>query len=532
MFRGIKLLKRYYSLAGIAPSLLIFQFILILIPALLSLLSPAFLANIISSLTVYDFSKAIYILSLDFIVIIISALLYLFYHLITRKINRTLYIKFNDYLYENIKKNKKIKNINLPIITNVAVCIKFNKNFLFKLCFLIKAIFTLILIAFYNYIISIGLIIISFVSYLFLRISDKKIQNNTKELTNIEQQTLELFNSIHKGGEIEENYNLNTILKNKYFGFVEKQIKTNNKISFLYSINNNFISLILKAGVFVATIYLINQIKATTLTLSLYLILTPYLTSSAQNLISFFDLFSEFGNIENILDEFESLEFKDDNITNTKIQSFSNYNFYLYHIFFNYKNASLKDINLDIKFGKSILIYSKDKSSLLAMSKIFERNNEFEKGSIFIDDKNAADLQIEEYRKITAISNANPFFYNLSIIENLLMVCSNKKFIIKSLKDFKLFKEIQLFKDKENTIINDSMNKDFLFLLDLLRSYLSGAKLICVNQIPSDCDSNFYIKLSSIIQFLKNKCSLVLLSNKKLNLPVDKILTIENEILK
>ena len=39
------------------------------------------------------------------ILVIISALLYLFYHLITRKINRTLYIKFNDYLYENIKKN-------------------------------------------------------------------------------------------------------------------------------------------------------------------------------------------------------------------------------------------------------------------------------------------------------------------------------------------------------------------------------------------------------------------------------------------
>ena len=291
MFRGFNLIKRYYSLAGVKSSILSLQFIFLLIPALLSILSPILLSNIISSLTVFDFSRAIYFLSLDFLIIISSAIIYFLYHIVSRKINKKLFYNFNDYIYENIKKNKNIRNITLPTITNISVCINFNKEFLYKLCFLIKSIIMLLIIFYYNYIISLCIIFVSIISYLLLKITNKKIQNSTKHLASIEQKSVDLFNSIHKGSDIEENYNLNVVLKNKYFSIVEDQINTHNKISLFYSINSNFISLILKITVFIATIFLIGQIKNTFLTLSLYLILTPYLTSSAQNLISIFDHF-------------------------------------------------------------------------------------------------------------------------------------------------------------------------------------------------------------------------------------------------
>lgn len=531
MFRGFRLLKRYYNLANIKTSLLIVQFLFLLTPALLSILSPILLAEIISALTVYDFSKAIFFISFDFSIVIISSTLYFLYHIISRKINKALFYNFNDYLYENIKKNKNIKTINMPTLSNVSTCIEFNKNFLYKLCFLIKAIFTLAIIFYYHYIISLIIIIVSFISYLLLRITDKSLQMNTKHLSSIQQKSLDLFNNIHKGGDVEENYNLNIIIKNKYFRLVEDQIRTNNKISFLYSINNNFIALILKITVFIATIHLVGLIKSTFLTLSLYLILTPYLTSSAQNLISFFELFTEFGNIENILNEFESLSFKEEPQNNENLY-FEDYNFSLYHVYS--KNSILKDININVLFGEQVIIKSKDKSELHLLTKIINRSENISEGSIFIDNKNSSDIPIQIYRKIVSSTNDIPFFYNISLIENLIMVCSNKTYIKKIIDYFGLKSIIQKLQQKENTIIDDNFDKNLLFLLGILRSYLAGAKIICLEKVPNDLNENYQLIFNNILDFLKTKCSMIIFcqSPSQSFFKPDKLYTFFNGTLK
>lgn len=531
MFRGFKLIKRYYDLAGVKTSLLLFQFIFLLIPALLSILTPVLLSNVISSLTVYDFSKASYFVILDFIIIIISSIIYFLYHIISRKINKTLYINFNDYLYENIKRNKNIKIINLPTITNISVCIEFNKNFLYKMCFLIKSIVTLGIILYYNYLICLIIIVVSFISYLFFRLTDKKIQTNTKHLSTLEQKSLDLFNSIHKGGDIEENYNLNVVLKNKYFNLVEDQVKAKNNISLFYNINNNFISLILKATVFIATIYLIGEIKSTFLTLSLYLILTPYLTSSAQNLISFFDLFSQLGNIENILNEFESLKFSEEPLSKENFD-FAGYNLYLYHIYAKTSSVSLKDINIEFIFGKQYFIYSQNQAEISALFKVMQKSIPFSSGTIFIDNKNASDIPIEHYRRIVSSTSNDPFFYNISLIENLLMVCSNKRIISKTLKDIELKPIITTLKNGENTIIDDSTDKELLFLLGIIRSFLSGAKIICIYQLPYELNDKYDNVMSNLIRYLKGKCTLIIFSNKPTNLKFDKQVNLSRRKLK
>lgn len=532
MFKGYKLLKKYYSLSGLKIGIIIFQFILLLIPSILSIFTPFLTANIISSLTVFDFSKAVYIIIINFIIVVLSSFFYFLYHLISRTINKTLYQNFNNFLYENIKKNKNINVINLPTITNVATCIEFNKNFLFKLCFFIKAVITLIIIFFYNYILCFVIILVSLVSYFLLRITDKKIQNKTKALSDIQQKSLDLFNNIHKGSDVEESYNLNVILKNKYFNLVDKQAKTSNQISLYYNINNNFISLILKTTVFAISIFLINQIKLTTLTLSLYLILSPYLTSSAQNLISFFDLFSEFGNIENILNDFESLKFKNEKQIKQKID-LSNFNLYIYQL--NYKNetSSLKNITLEISFGKLIFIKSNNKNNLSSLFKIIQRNTNLDSGTIFLDNKNISDIPIECYRKIITSTNINPFFFNISLIENLIMVCNNKSFIEKSIKDFKLKSIIQNFPQGQNTIITEDINKELLFLLGILRCYVAKSKIICIENIPEFLTDEYKLLFDHILLFLKNKSTIIIFSYKNTyEVDADKKFTLENGNLK
>ncbi len=532
MFKGFKLLKRYYKLANLRNLTLCLQFILLLIPSLLSTISPVLTANIISALTVYDFSKAIYILSLDFLIVISSALFYFLYHIISRKINKTLFDNYHNYIYENVKKNKNINEINLPTITNITACIEFNKNFLYKLCFLIKSIITLAIIFYFNFIICLVIIAVSIISYLLLRITDRKIQLNTKNLSCLQQQSLDLLNSIHKGELIEENYNLSDMLKNKYFNLVADQTKTSNKISLFYSINNNFISLILKTTIFIATISLIGEIKSTTLTLSLYLILTPYLTSSAQNLISFFDLFTEFGYIENILNEFEALRFQEQPKSKLTFD-FSDYQLYLYNISAKSNSASLKNVNVKFEFGKQFLIKSEQSSELGLLFNVLQRKEHLSSGTIFIDNKNVSDLPLQEYRKIIASTNREPFFFNISLIENLLIVCNNKKEIQKILSAIDLKNKINSLPQQENTIASEQLDKDFRFVLGLVRCYLSGAKIICIENLPYELSLEYNLIFKNLLEFLKGKCTLIIFESKhQIDFSVDKTFAIIKSNLK
>ena len=395
MIRNFKTIRSFYRLSKVKPILIFFMFVTLIIPAILSVMTPILVANTITSITVYDFSKAINQTIIGFAIVIVSSISYFIYHLISTKVNKTIITNFNTFIYYNVKNNEKINQINLSVIKDISSCVRFNKELIYKLCFFIKAIIILIIIAFYNYYLSLIILGVSIISFLLLKISDKKIQTKNQELSIYEKESLDLFNSICGGGSAEQNYNLECALKDKYFGYVKENIKSSNKISLLYNINNNFISLILKTTIFISTIFLISQIKATELTLSVYLILTPYLTSSAENLISFFDIFSEIGLIDNIINNFESLKYRSETKQEKPIP-INTYNLYFYNASLNNK-LSLKDINLKINYKDAICFVGDEDYKIEEIFNVLSKKQNVSSGCVFLDDKNISDIDIPSF---------------------------------------------------------------------------------------------------------------------------------------
>ena len=507
MFKSFKILKKYYSQIKVKPALIVFEFVFLLIPSCLSILMPVVSANLITSLTVYDFDKAIYYLTVNFVFILISAASYFSYYLFSKKINKTISYNIHSYVYDNIKSNKSITKIPSSVLTNISSYINFNKDFLYKLCFFIKSVVLLCIIIYFNFFIGITLIFVSFVSYMILRLTDSKIQKNSLALSKCEAESLELFNNIHQGEKVETNYNLEQIFKDKYFKYVDTEIKTSNKISLYYNINNNFITLILKATVFVFTIYLINLVKATTLTLSLYLILTPYLTSSAQNLISFFELFSEFGLLDNTLLELEALKFSE-NKTEQKL-NLSTFNLYFYEVGASQKEHKLENFTLKINFGSSINFVGEKGSGKRLIFLLLSKDVKPNTGVVLLDNKNIYDIDSSQYSKSISFTTKNSFFYNVSIIENLLLVCPSRAKIISYIKLFGLKNDIDKLPEKLNTILSPEKNNNLLFFLSILRSFVSGAKIINIYEYPSSFTKVDFDKLTKIINFLKGKVTLI-----------------------
>lgn len=517
MLNCFRVIRAYYKLSGVKLWLIAIEFLFLLVPAGASIYSAVLTASVISSITVYDFSAAIYYLSLDFALIVVSALSYFAYHLLSKRVNRQIARNLNEYVYYNLLKNPNLSKISLSTVNNISSCVDFNKNLLYKLCFFLKSIVILGIVFYFSAIIGFGLLTVSIIMGLLLSFSDKKIQFYQKEYSKFQANSLALFNSIQKGSKNEETSSLEARLKSKYFALVDNGSKIKNKIALFYSINNNFISLLLKSAVFGFSVYLILLVKSTTLTLSVFLILIPYLSNSAQNLIAFFELFSEVGLVDNILREFESLSFVSQSAPPPPALEIENFALYFYHVSLSSNNsgtkASVSDVNLKIEFGSLVCFVGDESSGLPAIFKLLTKEEKCTGGSIFLDMKNIYEIPPETYNKIVATAKFNAYFFNLSVQENLKLVCSSAQKISGTLKAFGIYENLQKLPDGMNTIVDEDFDKITLYFLSIARAYLSGAKIICIYGFPHEFDGENTKKLTKILKFLKGKVTTLLFSH-------------------
>ena len=531
MFRNFKTIRSFYKLSKVKPVLIFFMFVSLVIPAILSVWTPILLANTITAITVYDFRRAFSQTVLGFIIVLISSISYFIYHLIGTKVNRSIITNFHTYIYYNVKNNEKIKNINLAILKDINSCVTFNKTLIYKFCFFIKSIIILVIICTYNYLLALIIIGVSIISFLLLKISDRKIQSKTNDLARYEKVSVDLFNSICGGNSAEESYNLEYALKDKYFNYVKENIKTSNSISLCYNINNNFISLILKTTVFISTMFLIGRVRATELTLSVYLILTPYLTSSAENLISFFDIFSEIGLIDNILKHFESLKYISSETPEKPIPIIS-YNIY----FFNastQENLKIKNINLKINYKDSICFVGDEDYKINEIFSLLSRKSQVSSGCIFLDEKDISNIDLPTFNKTVACVTPNEKFFNISIYENFYLVCSSRNKIFKEIKNLGLTEIINSFEEKYNTILNDSISTKHKFFFGLARAYLSGAKIINIYKFPDSFSKSERELFASIIKTINKTCTVICYFNQEYFSELfDEIYYIENNKIK
>ena len=92
------------------------------------------------------------------------------------------------------------------------------------------------------------------------------------------------------------------------------------------------------------------------------------------------------------------------------------------------------------------------------------------------------------------------------------MISPDKSLIKKTLSAFKLKKIITSLKHKENTIINEFTDKNLLFLLDITRCYLSGAKVICIENIIQNLTEEYKNIFLHILKQLNKNCSIIIFS--------------------
>ena len=245
-------------------------------------------------------------------------------------------------------------------------------------------------------------------------------------------------------------------------------------------------------------------------------------------------------NLREILDYKSSMEpTKDSKV----VQKEKNHSIVLDHVSFKYNSGAddiLKDISLKINKGEKIALVGENGAGKSTLVKLILRLYDPQSGSLYFDNDNYRDLDVNSLRKEISVVYQNFQSFAFSIGENVLtrelIESEDERNVWDALKGSGLYSKIQNLPDKLNTPLTNEFDENGINLSGGESQKLAIAKAICKDTgvIIMDEPSSSLDPLSEHEMYLRmfNMCkdkTLILISHRLYSTKmVDKIYYIEN----
>ena len=195
-------------------------------------------------------------------------------------------------------------------------------------------------------------------------------------------------------------------------------------------------------------------------------------------------------NLREILDYKSSMEpTKDSKV----VQKEKNHSIVLDHVSFKYNSGAddiLKDISLKINKGEKIALVGENGAGKSTLVKLILRLYDPQSGSLYFDNDNYRDLDVNSLRKEISVVYQNFQSFAFSIGENVLtrelIESEDERNVWDALKGSGLYSKIQNLPDKLNTPLTNEFDENGINLSGGESQKLAIAKAIC-KEINSLC---------------------------------------------
>ena len=231
---------------------------------------------------------------------------------------------------------------------------------------------------------------------------------------------------------------------------------------------------------------------------------------------------------------------KEKNFTNQKKKVNLNQKIVFKNVDFSYdaSNLILEKCNLSINKNEFILLIGQSgigKSTIIDLLMGFYKPD---KGEILIDEEKLENLDIFSYRNLIGYVPQDPFLFNTSIKNNLLLSNNNaSEEEINNIIDMSNCKEfVNKFKDGLNTIVGEkgsNLSGGQRQRIALARALIKNPEILIMDEPTNARDAHSSDLIFTTLKKLKNKMTIILISHqilKKENF--DKIIIIENKKIK
>lgn len=349
-----------------------------------------------------------------------------------------------------------------------------------------------------NTILSI-IVLVTFPIYwiVFLK-SGERIKGKVKELkkTNDEylknvEQTLIGIREVISLGIKRYVYNIFCDISKK-FRKVDLNVSVNNQFFNIIAI---FVNMVIKLfTVFVGAYYIINN----TLTIQYFITFTTYsdqLTSSLMNVTRLNSTIQQvFVSIERIFNLMDNLSYEKRDY-GSSIFSEVKGEIKFENVYFKYRNDYvIRNVTFNISPNSKVAIVGDSGSGKSTIFNLLLRFYDLSLGKIIIDDINIVDLDESSLRKAISIVRQEPFIFNLSIKENLLIGNDyiNDQELIDVCKQVNIHDYIISLPEQYNTVISENstnISGGQKQRLSIARAILKKSKIILFDEVTSGLDN-------------------------------------------
>lgn len=520
------MIKKYFKITEKTKWILYIFILILVVLGVLNLIIPVYSSKIIDSLTnknINEFIRLLTILSILFITTnTFSFLACKSYSLFFKNTFINIHKKIINSVYEyddkllNKLKGRIISTVNIDII-NISVMadymFSFMHNLVLIICMLIFFIKTYVIFGVFLVIATVVYILLA--SYLTKKEAYyfRGQRMYLDKLINMLGQTLSGIKEI-------KTSNIKPSLNKKYDGLRRSwanKYMLKRKYVIAHSVLLKFIMYLSKIMLYILSMYLLFNNKVTigiiVLLINYFENIFTYSTKLVEDMSKVREYNISLNRVCNLLDN------KPDNyfglINNSNIDGHVK----IKNVSFSYNGVStIKNINFEAEKGKITVITGKTGSGKTTIFNILLRLYKPYKGFVYIDDIKIDEYKKDTYYKNVSVVNQESFLFNMSIKDNLKMVCSDEKKYIEMCKKVGIHDLIEHLPKGYNTILSDNasnLSGGQKRLLSLAKTLLTGSKILLFDEVTSSLDIKTTSKIIEVLKDLKNDHTIIIITHKK-----------------
>lgn len=520
------MIKKYFKITEKTKWILYIFILILVVLGVLNLIIPIYSSKIIDSLTnknINEFIRLLTILSILFITTnTFSFLACKSYSLFFKNTFINIHKKIINSVYEyddkllNKLKGRIISTVNIDII-NISVMadymFSFMHNLVLIICMLIFFIKTYVIFGVFLVIATVVYILLA--SYLTKKEAYyfRGQRMYLDKLINMLGQTLSGIKEI-------KTSNIKPSLNKKYDGLRRSwanKYMLKRKYVIAHSVLLKFIMYLSKIMLYILSMYLLFNNKVTigiiVLLINYFENIFTYSTKLVEDMSKVREYNISLNRVCNLLDN------KPDNyfglINNSNIDGHVKFK----NVSFSYNGVStIKNINFEAEKGKITVITGKTGSGKTTIFNILLRLYKPYKGFVYIDDIKIDEYKKDTYYKNVSVVNQESFLFNMSIKDNLKMVCSDEKKYIEMCKKVGIHDLIEHLPKGYNTILSDNasnLSGGQKRLLSLAKTLLTGSKILLFDEVTSSLDIKTTSKIIEVLKDLKNDHTVIIITHKK-----------------
>lgn len=314
----------------------------------------------------------------------------------------------------------------------------------------------------------------------------------------------------------------NTILKQineKIEETTKKEVKIIN-IRNLYNYIENNTRAISDLGFIIIGCFLYNK---TLLTIPTFVIIYNY-QSKIKNLLTGMVQLSEYNkkfsvSANRVFEVIDNVKFKKEKFGNVEIKKLDG-NIIFENVSFGYdKTKIINDMSFEIKPNERIAFVGKSGAGKTTIFNLITRLYKSNKGKILLDGNNINDLTCSTIRDNMSIITQNPYIFNFSIKENLLMAKENAtmKEIREACKMACIDDYIMSLPDKYNTMVGENgviLSGGQKQRIAIARALLMKTEIILFDEATSALDNETQSKIQEAINNLKGEYTILIVAHR------------------